>query len=199
MVNGLEYRSTIKSMPFLYKETKKAASLVLKGFKEFEIIDKALKENIFQVKTEARKKVIASITMKRLKVLDEYLFQKLVNGNIDTSKQIVLYSIMKTDRLLFEFIKEVYKDKCLLKEKYITDADFNVYFQRKREQSEKVASWNDYTFYKIKQVFIRIMYESGLIKNQKGHKEIIIPIIERDLIQYIKDIGDTIYIEALSE
>jgi hypothetical protein len=194
MVNKLEYKSTIKSMPFLYKETRKAASLVLQGFKEFEIINISLRENIFQVKTEARKKEIASITMKRLKVLDEYLLQKLVSGNVETSKHIVLYSIMKTDRLLFEFINEVYKDKCLLKEKYITDADFNVYFQRKREQSEKVANWNDYTFYKLRQVFIRIMYESGLIKNQKGDREITVPIIDMDLIQYLRDIGDTIYI-----
>jgi hypothetical protein len=194
MVNKLEYKSTIKSMPFLYKETRKAASLVLQGFKEFEIINISLRENIFQVKTEARKKEIASITMKRLKVLDEYLLQKLVSGNVETSKHIVLYSIMKTDRLLFEFINEVYKDKRLLKEKYLTDADFNVYFQRKREQSEKVANWNDYTFYKLRQVFIRIMYESGLIKNQKGDREITVPIIDMDLIQYLRDIGHTIYI-----
>lgn len=33
MTKQLEYKSTIKSMPYLYIETKKAASLILKGRK----------------------------------------------------------------------------------------------------------------------------------------------------------------------
>lgn len=193
----LQYRSTIKSMPFLYIETKKAASLMVKGLREFEIKELSVKENIFQMKTEARKKEVASMILKRLKVLDDFLLKKIVDGNVDTSKQVVLYAIMKTDRLFFEFICEVYKDKQLLIETYITDADFNVYFQRKREQDDKVANWNDYTFYKLKQVFVRILFESGLIKNQRGDKEIIRPIIEEDIIQHLKDIGDLIYIKNL--
>ncbi len=47
----LEYRSTIKSMPYLYIETKKAATLILQGFKDFEIKDMSIKENIFQMKS----------------------------------------------------------------------------------------------------------------------------------------------------
>lgn len=197
MVGELEYRSTIKSMPYLYIETKKAASLVLQGFKDFEIKDMSIKENIFQMKSEARKKEIASMTLKRLKSLDEFLLNKLVNGDLETSKQIVVYAIMKTDRLFFEFMNEVYRDKNILKEKYIADSDFNVYFQKKCEQSDTVAAWKEYTFYKLKQVFIRILFEAGFIKNQKGDKEITIPIIDYDLAQHLKEIGDDIYLKAM--
>lgn len=197
MVKELEYRSTIKSMPYLYKETKKAASLILKGFKEFEIKEMSIKDNIFQMKSEARKKEIASMILRRLKSLDTFLLDKLVNGDVETGKHIVLYSIMKTDRLFFEFMNEVYRDKNILKEKYISDSDFNVYFQRKCEQSETVASWKEYTFYKLKQVFIRILFEAGFIKNQKGDKEITIPIIEYELSQHLIDIGDGLYLKAM--
>jgi len=197
MDKKLEYRSTIKSMPYLYIETKKVASLALMGFKDFEIKDMSIKENIFQMKSEARKKEVASMTLKRLKVLDEFLLNKLVNGDLDTSKQIVIYAIMKTDRLFFEFMSEVYRDKNILKEKYITDSDFNVYFQRKSEQSDTVASWKEYTFYKLKQVITRTLYEAGFIKNQKGDKEITIPIIDYDLSQHLKEIGDDIYLKVM--
>lgn len=197
MVEELQYRSTIKSMPYLYKETKKAAGLVLKGFKEFEIKEMSIKDNIFQMNSEARKKEVASMIMRRLKSLDTFLLDKLVNGNIETSKQIVIYAIMKTDRLFFEFMNEVYRDKIVLREKYISDSDFNVYFQRKSEQSETVASWKEYTFYKLKQIFIRVLFEAGFIKNQKGDKEINVPIIEHELAEYLNKIGDGLYLKVM--
>lgn len=197
MTEKLKYSSSIKSTSFLFIETKKASSLVLQGFKELEIIDMAIKENIFQMKSETRKKEVASIILKRLKSLDEVLLSKLANGDLETSKQIVIYAIMKTDRLFFEFMSEVYRDKIILKEKYIAGSDFNVYFQRKCEQSDTVAAWKEYTYYKLQQVIVRILFEAGFIKNQKGDKEINIPIIDSDLVQHLKEIGDGIYLEVM--
>jgi hypothetical protein len=99
----LEYKSTIKSKLFLFKETKKAAELKSQGFKDFEIKDKARNDNIFQVDMEVRRSEIASIVLQRLNVLDDFLLEKVVNGNTETSKQIIVYSVMKMDRLFFEF------------------------------------------------------------------------------------------------
>jgi len=197
MVNELNYKSTIKSRPFLYIETKKAAGLILKGSNDTDIKNMSVNDNIFQVKTEERKREVASIILQRLKVLDGFFLGKLVNGDLETSKQIVIYAIMKTDRLFFEYMNEVYRDKVILKDKYILDSDFNVYFQRKSEQSDVVAGWREYTFYKLKQVYIRILFEAGFIKNQKGNKEIIIPIVGYDTSQHIKEIGDGIYLKAM--
>ena len=193
----MEYKSTIKSRPYLYKETKKASSLINKGLSVEEIKEKSLEDNIFQLESEARKKEVASIIIARLKNLDEHIIYSIENSNIETSKVLVLYAILKTDRLFFEFINEVYKEKILLKDLFIRDKDFGVFFQNKREQSEKVASWSEYTFKKLKQVYIRILFESGLIANQKGDKEIIVPIIENEIKEYLYSIGDKVYINAV--
>ncbi|WP_286910871.1 DUF1819 family protein [Clostridium sp. UBA1652] len=193
----MEYKSTIKSRPYLYKETKKASSLINKGIKIEEIKEKSIEDNIFQLESEARKKEVASIITARLKELDEYIIDKVENSNVETSKVLVLYAIVKTDMLFFEFINEVYKEKVLLKDLYIRDKDFGVFFQNKREQSEKVASWTEYTFKKLKQVYIRILFESGLISNQKGDKEIKVPIIDNDVKEYLYKIGDRVYINAI--
>jgi len=197
MAEELEYKSTIKSRPFLFKETKKAAYLINKGFKDFEIKDKAKNDNIFQVNTEARRSEIASIVLQRLKVIDDFLIEKIVNGEIGTSKQVVIYAIMKTDRLFFEFMYEVFREKMLLRDFTLQDKDFNIFFDRKKEQSERVASWTDYTFYKLKQVYIRILFEAGFIKDQKKDREIVKPIIEEDVAYHLKEIGDTKYLNAL--
>lgn len=193
----MEYKSTIKSKPYLYKETKKAASLINKGFRLDCIKKKSIEDNIFQLETETRKKEIASIIISRLSIVNEYIIDKIENSNIETSKVLVLYTIIKTDRLFFEFLNEVYREKILLKDMYIRDKDFGVFFQNKREQSKKVASWSEYTVKKLKQVYIRILFESGLITNQKGDREIKIPIIEESIKDYLYSIGEKIYINVI--
>ncbi|MBQ3415904.1 MAG: DUF1819 family protein [Clostridia bacterium] len=193
----MEYKSTIKSRPYLYKETKKAASLVNRGVEISSLKSESIEHNIFQVETETRMKELASIIGTRLKELDSYLIQKIESSNIETSKIIVMYAILKNDRLFFEFMNEVYKEKIVLKDLFIRDKDFGVFFQNKREQSDKVNSWSEYTFKKLKQVYIRILFESGLIANQKGDREIVIPIIDGEVKDYIYKLGDKVYINAI--
>ncbi|MDU5105784.1 DUF1819 family protein [Clostridium sp.] len=193
----MEYKSTIKSRPYLYKETKKAVSLINKGIEIDEIRRLSLEENIFQLESETRKKEVASIIVTRLKGLDKQIIYKIENSNIETSKVLVLYAILKNDRLFFEFINEVYREKILLKDFFIRDKDFSAFFQIKREQSKRVASWTEYTFKKLKQVYIRILFESGFIANQKGDREIKVPIIDSEVKEYLYSIGDKRYINAV--
>lgn len=193
----MEYKSTIKSRPYLYKETKKAAILLNSGLRINELKVKAVEENIFQVESETRMKELASIITTRLKELDAYLIDKIENSNVETSKIIVLYAITKNDRLFFEFMNEVYKEKLLLRDLFIRDKDFNTFFQSKRQQSVKVDSWTEYTFKKLKQVYIRILFECGLIENQRGDRKIRTPILESEVKEYIYKIGDKAYINAI--
>ena len=193
----MQYKSTIKSRSYLYKETKKAAMLIKQGVTVDEIKNKSIEENIFQLESQTRKKEVASIITTRLKNLDEFVIDKISEGNVETSKILVLYAIIKTDRLFFEFMNEIYKEKLLLRDLFLRDKDFNAFFQSKREQSEKVASWTEYTFKKLKQVYIRIMFECGLIANQKGDREIKVPIIDNEVKEHLIKIGDKIYISTL--
>lgn len=194
----LEYTSILKSRPYLYLELKKASSLKIQGLDDKDIKYKAVKENIFAVTTEARKREIASTVINRIKVLDEYILDKIISGNLQISKQLALYSILKTDRLFFEFMKEVYKEKIILKDYILKDNDFDIFFRRKAEQDEKIASWTDYTFYKLGQVYRRILKEAGFIRTVKREVQIIPQIIEADVAKHLKNIGDTAYLEVLS-
>jgi len=197
MENKWKYSTRIKSQSFLYVEMKKAGRLVLQGYDKQQIRDKSLNDNIFQVNTTARKSEIASAVTKRLSVLDTYLIEKLVSSDIQTSKVIVIYSIMKTDRLFFEFMNEVYKDKIMFGDKLILDKDFNMFFDRKKEQSPDVSLWADYTFYKLKQVISRTLNESGLCKREGKKMKIVEPIVESSVTEHIKEIGDKLYINIL--
>jgi len=192
-----KYSTTIKSMPLLYIELKKAASLKLQGFNDCEIINKSLRDNIFQVNTESRKKEIAAAIIKRLKILDNYLTIKLVNGSMETSKQVALYALMKTDQLFFEFMLEVYREQILFHNLVIKDSHFSIFFQRKSEQSETVASWGDYTHYKLKQVYKRVLREAGFAKRQKKTMAITRTVMDFELVEHLKKTGDSRYLEAM--
>lgn len=197
MENSPNYSTAIKSMPFLYMEVKKAAGLKLQGFSELQIAKQSFTNNIFQVNTESRKREIAAAVIKRLLILDDYLIAKMVNGSIETSKQIALYALIKTDRLFYEFMQEVYREKCLLMDFTIKDADFNIFFQRKAEQSTVVASWREYTYYKLKQVYKRVLREAGLAKRQKKALIITRPVMEKELAAHLNQIGDKPYLAAM--
>ena len=192
-----EYRSTIKARSFLYLELKKAASLNLQGLSPNDIKQKALDENIFLLNSENRIKEIASTVLERLQALDKNLLYKLTMGSLETSKQLALYAILKTDRLFFEFMQEIYREKYLLKDYIITDKDFSIFFQRKAEQSRRVAEWTEYTLYKLKQVYRRILTEAGFVRKNGKNIEIIRPLMEQDLIDYLNKIGDGTYLQAM--
>ena len=84
-----------------------------------------------------------------------------------------------------------------MKDYILTDKDFNVFFRRKSEQSDKIAKWVDYTYYKLGQVYKRILKEAGFIKNVNKEIEIVPQIMENDVIDHLQLIGDTLYIEAM--
>ena len=193
----LQYTSILKSRPYLYLELKKSIGLIIQGFSIDDIKYKAIEENIFSVNTEARKREIVSTVTNRINVLDDFTMDKIANGSLETSKQLALYSILKTDRLFFEFMTEVYKEKILLNDMKLTDKDFNIFFRRKAEQSEKIASWKDYTLYKLVQVYKRILTEAGFIRNSKKEIKILPQIMEEEVMEHLKDIGDVHYLEAM--
>lgn len=193
----LKYRSTIKARSYLYLELKKAANLKLQGLSLGDIRQKSLDENIFLLNSENRIREIASTVSERLESLDEILLNKLTKGNLETSKQVALYAILKTDRLFFEFMQEVYREKYLIKDYIITDKDFAIFFQRKAEQSQQVAEWKDYTFYKLKQVYKRILTEAGFVKKYNKDVEIIRPLMEEELVDYLNEKGDGMYLQAM--
>jgi len=192
-----KYTTILKLTGLLSLEIRKASELKLKGFSSGQIKVKVLTENIFQVNTESRKREIASTILRRIEVLDDWLLAKIISSHLETVKHVSLYSVLKTDQLFFEFMSEVYRDKILLKDFNINNKDFSIFFDRKAEQNEQIASWKDYTFYKLKQVYKRVLCEAGFAKRNKKETTITPPIIEKDVIEHLRQKGEQVYLKAM--
>ena len=193
----MEYSAAMTSRPYLYKETKIVASLLANGTDITAIKKISVEENIFQLEKEYRRIEVAQAITSRLKNVDPLIIDKIANGTTEISKLLVVYIIMKHNRLFFEFINEVYREKIILRESTIKDKDFNIFFNRKREESEKVNGWSEHTFKKLKNVFTIILVDSGMGIKKNGEIEIKVPLIDKEISNCLIAIGDKVYINAM--
>ncbi|WP_010632735.1 DUF1819 family protein [Sporolactobacillus vineae] len=194
---GMNYSSSLKSFALLFTELKNLCMLRMQGLSDADLNDKILRDNLFQVASESRRKELKSVTMKRMRALDPYLMKKLVTGDLATGRVIALYALIMTDRLFREFMVEVVADKFAIRDDQLTNTDFDHFFERKRLLSMRVNKWTDYTFYKMRQVMIRILFESGFLKINKSARYLVRPIIDPDVRTYLADIGQPEIIAAL--
>ena len=153
----MKYSAGIVSKSFWFLESRKTARYIIEGLKRQDIIELAVKENIYQVESEYRARRMASSIYQRLKSLPEDVLKLLVEADSETSRIIVLISIMKTDRLFFEFMHEVFRTKIITGDHILEDRDLNIFFEEKRIQSATVDKWVDSTIKRLKSEYIRML------------------------------------------
>ncbi|MCI7288367.1 MAG: DUF1819 family protein [Blautia sp.] len=193
----MEYSAAGVKYLLWYVETKETAKL-MQTHNWKEIHQLAIEENIYQQKATARAQSEFGCIKKRLEALPEDLIQKMITADIQTAKIITFISCMMTDRLLFEMMHEVYRNKIHYGETNISDADFNIFIQNKREQSEKVESFSDATVKKLKQVYTKYMLEVGLISGKPSERIIAHPYIDTDVRMILMNNHMEQYLYALT-
>ena len=127
---------------------------------------------------------------KRLSSMNNFLIEKLVEESPDIGKFINLFSIVINEKILFDFINEVLREKYLLLDKVIDKSDFIRFMSIKSEQIDKVNNWSDETKKKVSSQMKNYLEESGyLISTEKRMKEMIIskPLIPIDILENIKE------------
>jgi len=142
MPQELPYTSSIKDMPLMFSEMKRTAMLLSEGKTGDEIVHLSMESNIYQLDKEKRRRDVPLRMIKRLSAIGKPLVEALAKGSDDDAKLISFFALMKADRLLFEYIYEVYADRFNAGLDEITDKDFLDFIERKAQNSETVACWS---------------------------------------------------------
>lgn len=171
---------------------------MLDGLTREEIRELAIKDNIYQVESEYRAKNLANAIYTRLNSLPEILLRDVFDSDVATSKVLVLISIMKTDRLFFEFMHEVFRNNIILGDLTIKDRDLNLFFQEKKAQSEIVDKWVDKTIKKLKSRYLTVLGYAGVIRTNTDKREIIVPFIDYKIKQKLIDNNMAPYLYAIT-
>lgn len=198
MTKELDYSATLTGASFLFYELKQILKLKGEGLSGDDIKKKAIEENVFEYKFTSSLKRIAPSVIRRANALDEQLQDWVLNGPLEEGKIINLYAIMRTDRLFFEFMNEVIREKLEENNYLLEKKDLNVFFISKMEQNEKMAKWTEKTINKLKQVYMKLLYEAGLLKNKKTG-ELNRLLLDENLKHRLTSIGDSAYLRAMGE
>jgi hypothetical protein len=198
MTKDLEYSASLTGAAFSFLELKKVLKLKQQGLLDSEIRKKVFEENLFQYEVKTSMNSVFPSVMRRANALDDVLQQMVIEGRLEMGKVINLYSIMKTDRLFFEFMNETVREKLEINHCLLERKDINLFFTAKSEQSEKMTKWTEKTMAKLKQVYIKLLVEAGMIKDKKTG-ELNRLIIDERLKFHLQSIGDYHFLRAMGE
>ena len=138
------YSATITREQFLFYEVRTTAKLVCEGLNNDEVVDRIVKENLFQYPTEKSVKKMALACLRRLEALeDRTLVEAIADQPSDVSRQICLYAMMRQYRLVQDFMLTVIGEKYRKLDSSFGKIDLNVFFQRLQEQDDWVATWSN--------------------------------------------------------
>lgn len=156
---------------FLFYEMRTTARLMAEGLSEKEIIERIVKDNLFQYPTEKSIQKMARTCMVRLKSLeDANLIVVIASQPAEIAKQVCLYAMMKRYRLIWDFMITVIGEKYRISDDSFGKIDLNSFFLRLEEQDDLVASWSDTTISKLKQVLTRMLVENEYIDSARATK-----------------------------
>lgn len=192
------YSAGLISQSFWFLEFKKAVKLRQEGMAHSEIRKKCIEENLFGAATQNRTTRMAGYIVNRLKAMDDTLIEIFMSSDLATQKLVNLITILRTDRLFFEFAYEVYREKVILGIETIEDSDANVFFTRKETQSDIIAGWKESTKKHLRSNYLNFMADANLLTLHEKKKIITPPIFDMVLEDYLKAAGEEAMIKALT-
>lgn len=193
----MKYSSQIKDMGLLEKEMKIACKEYQQTNDLGVIIQKSISDNIFMVNTERRRKELAYKIISRMATLDEEIINTIANAPYNIASVLSLYALMKSDRLVFEFMNEVIKDKIELMNYRLTDIELNQFMLYKAQQSELIAKWKEPNKAKVKNSLRKILIDATILRDLGSVYMIMPPILDKSIVDHIIKIGDKKYLEAM--
>ncbi len=191
-----KYNAGLMSQSFWFVEFKKIVELYHNGVDFDEIKRQCIDENLFGAINPNRERRMCGYLLSRLRSMDERLVDIFVRADIATQKLINMITVMNTNRLFFEFVYEVYRNKLIVGESSIDLKDGNIFFAQKESQNEDLASWSESTKKKLRSLFLNILTEADLVRwadDKKQKRRVNRVFINMELENYLKSTNRSMY------
>ena len=198
MVEAMNYSAGLISQSFWFVEIKKIINLINDRMSEDEIKKLCIDENLFGAIKEYRAKRIYKYIWNRVQKMDKTLIDLFCTSYLATQNVINLIAIIRSDRLFFEFMFEVYREKNILCIPVIEDADVNIFFKNKEIQSEDIAAWTDGTKRRVRSIYFNYLTDANLLTVVNKKKTITPPILDIALEHYLEACGESVIIKAIT-
>ena len=192
------YSAGIMSESPWFLEFKKLVQLYHSGLNPDEVRQKCIDENIFGMQTERRVISTFQYLNRRYQFLDSALADLFCDSDLATQKLINLIAVVNSDRLFFEFLNEVYREKCILGFDTLENADINTFFRNKSVESEDLANWKETTFKQVRNHFFNFLEDANLIQKDGDRYILTPPIMDIALERYLQYNGKESLLKAIT-
>jgi len=187
-----KYSSSYSAAGLVFRETEAVLHL-LKDKNALTLLENEVKNNQFiQVNTEAARKRIVQEIIKRHEAVGAYFWEKYQDSNDQERKLCLFYAIIKVYKLIFDFHFDV-----TLNRWRSSDNEVDIYYyQMKLDEisgnNPDVDSWTDATKLKSITVYLRILREAGLLKENMLQK----PNVDEQFWYYFVQINESWFMDA---
>lgn len=193
-----KYSSGLIAESFWFVEMKQLIKLRHEGKSWEEIKFLCLNENLLGISKPYRASRNFGYLKNRITVLDDTLVKLFLNADVQTQKLITIYTIACKNKLFFEFLYEVYREKVILGAEGLTVSDVNIFFKNKQAQDETINKWTDVTLKRLGSSYLNFLADAGLL-TMKGKNRLITPaILDPIFEQHLNNIGETPIIKAIT-
>lgn len=179
------YSAGAVKLAFWFTEFRRTIRLLSEGKTYADIKFMVTNENLYETATPARAKQIYNTITARIKELDSSVYSLFLRSDLPSQKLIALTAVMALDTLFFEFMYEVVREKFILGVDELTDTDVSIFFKHRQVQDEKVATWTEETLKRLGNTYRGLLYESGLVANNKSPHKLIRPILNPVLERWL--------------
>lgn len=193
-----KYSAGLISQSFWFVEMKKVLKMKHDGKSEQEIKKACVGDNLLGASKEYRAKRIYGYIWNRVKHLDDKLIELFFESDLSTQKIINLIAILRSDRLFFEFVYEVYREKNILGIMYLDDSDVNIFFGNKEIQDANISGWTDATKRRLRSCYFNYLTDANLITLVNKKKTVTPPILDIALERYLEACGDSAIVKAIT-
>ncbi len=193
-----EYSAGAVKHSFWFMEFRNEVKLLSEGKSFGEIKELCRNENVFAASTPKRAVQIFSTVSSRIKAIGDSFYQIFLDGDVSTQKIFNLAAIMADDRLFFDFVYEVIREKMIIGSNEYKPGDLNLFFKDKQLQSKKAAGWTDATFARLGKNYRMFLFEAGITDKGKDVRKIFKPILQPDMERCLVDNGMEQIVKALS-
>lgn len=193
----MKYRA-ITSENFYLTEIRSVARALIRDWSRKENLKEfLLDKNLLDADTESNfNKKFLSIS-KRINGLPKELIELMSEEDSDIGRFLNLYAICSCERIIFEFMNEVIRNKYRISDYYLFETDFREFMTQKSEEDDTVNSWSEAGKKKVIVKIKNFLIEGNFLRKEEEHYRIIKPIIPNYILDILERYGEIRILKAM--
>lgn len=194
MKNNSPYSAALTGCTFMYYEMNRCLPLLMDADADELLRQEVEQNNLLMVNSLTSRKRFVVEFKRRYNAVPREFWNWYLTLEEPAQRAALLYVMLKTYKLVYDFHNSVTKQKYLSVTKELTPADLNVQFYEIASRDEFVNSWSDLTRKKCIGAYLTILRQVGMLDAKTN---ILSPIRLKaeDYVYYIR-VGDIWFLEA---